>query len=130
MEKKRGNTGNLRPPRSSEEARELGRKGGIASGAARRRKKAMMQGVRAVLEADIPKDMRKSIERLTGELDDGECTLYAAAVATMLREAIKGDVSAFREVTRLALDVDAQKQAEEIPDDPLSASLRELGESL
>jgi len=44
------NEKNLKPPRSTEEARERGKKGGIASGEARREKKSLKNAVLAILE--------------------------------------------------------------------------------
>lgn len=41
VKKKRGNVANLKPVKTTEEAKEMGRKGGIASGEARRERKAM-----------------------------------------------------------------------------------------
>jgi hypothetical protein len=49
------NEQNLKPVRNEKEARELGRKGGIASGEARRQKATMRETLRMMLE-DIPKD--------------------------------------------------------------------------
>lgn len=44
------NIQNLKPPQSTEEARERGRKGGIASGKARRERKTMRQTLEYLLE--------------------------------------------------------------------------------
>ena len=44
------NIQNLKPPQSTEEARERGRKGGIASGKARRERKTMKQTLEYLLE--------------------------------------------------------------------------------
>ena len=46
------NTDNLRVP-TSEEAREIGRKGGIASGKARKEKASLRKGLEAILNSDI-----------------------------------------------------------------------------
>ena len=43
---------NLRPVRSAEEAREKGKKGGIASGEARRRKADLREAIKIALEAE------------------------------------------------------------------------------
>jgi hypothetical protein len=44
---------NLKPPRSTEEARERGKKGGIASGRARRERKSIREGFNAILSAPV-----------------------------------------------------------------------------
>lgn len=46
------NTDNLRVP-TSEEAREIGRKGGIASGKARKEKASLRKGLETILNSDI-----------------------------------------------------------------------------
>lgn len=46
------NTDNLRVP-TSEEAREIGRKGGIASGKARKEKASLRKGLEAILNSNI-----------------------------------------------------------------------------
>jgi hypothetical protein len=46
----RGNTDNLKPVQSKEEARERGRAGGIASGIARRERKTLREELTALLE--------------------------------------------------------------------------------
>ena len=55
MAKKRGNVNNLRPPSSSAEARERGRKGGIASGKARAARKTFADTLKAMLSCRVPK---------------------------------------------------------------------------
>lgn len=71
------NEQNLKPARSTEEARERGRKGGIASGKARREKKTAREYAIAVLEGYVKdkditiKDamMQKLIQRAISETD-------------------------------------------------------------
>lgn len=55
MAKRRGNVDNLRPPSSTEEARERGRKGGIASGRARAARKSFAETLKAMLSCRVPK---------------------------------------------------------------------------
>lgn len=55
MAKKRGNINNLRAPSSTEEARERGRKGGIASGKARAARKTFAETLKAMLCCRVPK---------------------------------------------------------------------------
>lgn len=74
---------NLNPPiRSSEEAREKGKKGGIASGEARRKKKT----IRETLEM-----------MLSGKLPDG-ATRQDAIVVALMEKALSGDVRAFEAI--------------------------------
>lgn len=77
-----GRKDNLKFPRSTEEARERGRKGGVASGRARREKASLRAALEVLLE-------RKGEDGLTGR--------EAVAVA-LYEQALKGDVRAFAEL--------------------------------
>ena len=89
---------NLTPFRSVEEAREAGRKGGVASGKTRRRKKAMKQAAAMLLNMDVSssgafgKEMKKRLAALG--LDEDDVTYQDALLASILLEAMKGDVRA------------------------------------
>lgn len=72
----------LIPVRTEAEAKEKGRKGGIASGEARRKKKELRETLRALLE-ETTKDGRTGMENI--------------AIA-LLAEAEKGNVRAFAEI--------------------------------
>lgn len=76
------NENNLNPVRSENEAREKGKKGGIASGEARRRKKT----IRETLEM-----------MLAGQMPDG-ATRRDAIVTALLEKALSGDVRAFEAI--------------------------------
>lgn len=77
------NEENLNPIRSENEARELGRKGGIASGEARRAKKTMKEMLDYLLEKEIE-------NQKTGEI----VTCREAMLSAMVKKAIGGDVKA------------------------------------
>lgn len=77
------NEENLRPVRTENEARELGRKGGIASGEARRAKKTMREMLDYLLEKEIE-------NKKTGE----KVTCQEAMLSAMIKKAIGGDVKA------------------------------------
>lgn len=131
MGKRGGNHNeNLQPVRTKEKARELGRNGGIASGKARRKKASLMRCAQRVLESDITPAIKKQIETITGELDDENDTLFTAAAAVMAKEAISGNVQAFRELKDIVKGMDEAFVDEDEQEDELSRSLRELGESL
>ena len=127
------NEGNLIPNelRSPKEVRENGRKGGIASGKARRRKKALMQCAKRVLESDLSGSVREEVEKVTGELEDDESTVFTATVAVMANKAMKGSVAAFRELKEIVQDIESSMPVdEETQDDPLSAALEGLAHEL
>lgn len=76
------NENNLIPVKSAAEAREKGKKGGIASGKARRLKKT----IRETLEM-----------MLAGQMPDG-ATRRDAIVVALLEKALSGDVRAFEAI--------------------------------
>lgn len=59
------NEENLKPVRTKEEAREIGRRGGIASGIARRERKTMKMVLMDMLEEVEPKSKKKYKELVT-----------------------------------------------------------------
>lgn len=124
------NEQNLKPVRSTEEARKRGRNGGIASGKARRKKASLMRCAQRVLESEMPKEIRQGVQKMVGEIDDENDTLFTAAVAVMAKEAIGGNTSAFAQLKDIVQDMDAAYIEDDTEEDELSRSLRELGESL
>ena len=107
-----------------------GRKGGIASGEARRRKKACAEIAMRVIQSELDPATRAKVEKITGPLGDDEDTLYAAALAQVVTKAVKGDLRAFRELQNVVDRAQGASAAQEREDDALSAALRELGGSL
>lgn len=108
------NEQNLRVP-SSEEAREIGRKGGIASGKARRRKADLKRAFNTILKADVANEnISKQLEAL-----GFEATNEMALAMVMMQKAMKGNVKAFEQIARLvAIDIkdslDRKEQRERI----------------
>ena len=108
------NEQNLRVP-SSEEARELGRKGGIASGKARRKKADLKKAFNTILKADVANEnISKQLEAL-----GFEATNEMALAMVMMQKAMKGNVKAFEQIARLvAIDtkdsLDRKEQRERI----------------
>ena len=91
------NEQNLRVPTSSE-ARENGKKGGIASGEARRAKKSLREAMQILMEAD-----------LTGK-DGKTMTGTEAMAAKAFQAALKGDWKAWE----LVRDTSGQKPVERV----------------
>ena len=77
------NEENLNPIRTEKEARELGRKGGIASGEARRAKKTMKEMLDYLLDKEIENSK-------TGEM----VTCREAMLSAMVKKAIEGNIKA------------------------------------
>ena len=89
------NEQNLKPARSTEEARERGRKGGIASGKARREKKTAREYAIAVLE---------------GYVKDKDITLKDAMMQKLIQRAITDtELNAIKYILELIGESPAQR---------------------
>lgn len=95
---KRGNPDNLKPVQSKEEASERGRKGGIASGKARREKKMLKECFEALLD--------KQYKTRDGKRATGAETL----ALTVFQKAQRGDLKAFE----LVRDTAGQKPIDKV----------------
>lgn len=95
---KRGNPDNLKPVQSKEEASERGRKGGIASGEARRNKKMLRECFEILLD--------KQFKNKDGKMASGAETL----ALTVFQKAQRGDLKAFE----LVRDTAGQKPVDKV----------------
>lgn len=88
------NEHNLKPVRSESEARELGRRGGKASGEARRRKAALRDTMNRLLT------MQVEVEGLSDVLraDGSESTYEGLIAMAMIQEASQGNVKAYQAI--------------------------------
>lgn len=95
------NEQNLRTP-TTEEAREIGRKGGIASGKARLRKKRGRELLRSLLEMkETDPQLIRELERLGVDAEDitNEVVMHARQIEKAKR---KGDTSAYTAIFKAA----------------------------
>ena len=90
------NIENLKPRTelSKEEAVEMGRKGGIASGKARKEKKLIKDSIELLLGLPIKSNKTKEQLRQLG-IEEDEMNNQTAMVIAIYQKALKGDVSAF-----------------------------------
>ena len=112
------NDENLVPHRidSASKARELGRKGGIASGVSKRAKKDMAALARMVLEQPAGGKTRDVVRRLMPEAGEGDLTLGAATVVAQVDQALKGSTKAFEALARVSgAGAQGPQEAEERP---------------
>lgn len=86
---------NLRVP-SSDEARENGRKGGIASAKSRREKKAMRETLEALLSMQMKSGKAANVEEIKSfsTLKGKNISVQEAMSIAMIQKAIKGNVKA------------------------------------
>ena len=89
---------NLEPVRTKEEASERGRKGGIASGEARRRKKTMRETMEILLDMQVGKGKSADIEAIKtfAGLKGKNITVQEAMIIAQAQKALKGDLAALQ----------------------------------
>lgn len=88
---------NLIPISSSEEAREKGRVGGIASGEVRRKKKLIKEQLELLLS--LPLKDRNATEKLKSlGIDVDNIDNQMAMVISIWNKALKGDIQAFNSI--------------------------------
>ena len=112
-----GNEKNLIPnsERTPEELREMTRKGGIASGKARRKKADLKKAFETILKADVASNKTKQQLEAFGF----EATNEMALAMVMMQKAMKGDVRAFEQISKLTAtdtkdSLDKKEQRERI----------------
>lgn len=90
------NEQNLNPVKTKDEARSRGRNGGIASGKARREKKAMKETLEALLSMPMKSGKAADIETIKNfaALKGKTITVQEAMMIAMIQKALKGNVNA------------------------------------
>lgn len=101
---------NLKPCRTTEEARERGRKGGINSGKRKKEKRKLKEIAEMLLDMKAPDDIIAKFEQLYPDLDAKEMTNRLAIVQRLILNALAGDNKAFE----LLRDQIGEKPKEEI----------------
>lgn len=112
------NAENLIPnnKRSPREVRENGRKGGIASGEARRKKKQTAELMKNILNSSLEGKNRQTVKAFAGELEDEDLTVNALMAAGLVKAAATGNVKAFEAVQRyVGTDEQATKDEYHLP---------------
>ena len=82
---------------SREEAAKNGRKGGIASGEARRKKKTLRETAEIMLACELPEDVKRKLKSNGLEADDYRDAVIAAAIQSIIR----GNSNMFGQLLRL-----------------------------
>lgn len=109
--------------RSKEEARECGRAGGIASGAARRRKKSLREA--ADLYLSLPVSDRRRWNKIARKgVDPEDVDNQMAMIIGLTEAATEGDAKAAKIIVDLLGDT-ASAADSELEDDPITKSLKE-----
>lgn len=101
---------NLKPCRTTEEARERGRKGGINSGKRKKEKRKLKEIAEMLLDMKAPDDIITRFEQLYPDLNAKEMTNRLAIIQRLILNALAGDNKAFE----LLRDQIGEKPKEEI----------------
>lgn len=112
------------------EAAKNGRKGGVASGEAKRKKKSIAEQTMFALNAAMNAATKEEAERTLGEIGEGEDTLYIGMTAAMIREALNGNVKAYTALNAAMRDAGAAGVLADAEDDAFTAALRERASGL
>ncbi|KGR72889.1 stress-induced protein [Streptococcus phocae subsp. salmonis] len=123
------NNENLIPnsERTPSELREMTKKGGINSGRSRRRKADLKKAFETILKADVASNKTKQQLKSLGF----EATNEMALAMVMMQKAMKGDVRAFEQISKLtSIDskdaLDRKEQRERIKSLQLENSKKQL----
>lgn len=81
---------------TTEQAREIGRKGGLASAEVRKRKKTIYELTATMLEAPVDGRRTRSIKSLVKDMSEDDMTVNAAMIAGQIKSAIDGNTKAFQ----------------------------------
>lgn len=103
------NEQNLRTP-STEEAREIGRKGGIKSGQVRKQKADFIKVAKALMDCELSDHDKKLVEARFKELVPEEINYRTLILIKQLEKALKGDINSAKYVQ----DATGEKPKEEV----------------
>ena len=95
---------------TSEQARINGRKGGLASAAAKKKKKTMSELATLMVNAELDGIAKPKIKKQFGNLIDEDMTIGSAMLAGQIKSAISGNNQAFNSISALLKD-EEEKQA-------------------
>ena len=100
--------------RTTEEQQAIATKGGIASGKARREKKAMKDTLAALLSMPLRNGKGAEIESIKNlaEVKGKNITVQEAIMLAQIQKAIKGDTRAFKVLMELASENGGQQQSD------------------
>lgn len=99
-----------------EERRELGRKGGIASGESKRKKKARRETLELLLEMPLKKGKVADIENIKSftDLKGKNIDVDTALMVTLVQKALKGDLTALRLINEILGNLETQTKEDKV----------------
>lgn len=113
--------------RTEEEAREAGRKGGIASGVSRRRKRDLREAAELYLSLPVA-DKRQLAKLSKAGVETEDADNQMAIVAGLAMKAMRGDAKAAKLLFDLLPEQAGSMQPAAQEDDPITQALKEEAE--
>lgn len=110
--------------RTEREAREYGRAGGIASGAARRRKRSLKEAADIYLSLPVS-DRRRWNKIASCGVDPEDVDNQMAMIIGLTEAATMGDAKAAKVIIDLLGDMNEKGGNEAVEDDPITKALKE-----
>ncbi len=110
MAKGGNNNQNLRPPKTSEEARERGRKGGLKSVQVRRERKTAKECMNMLLKMDATGENGRKMMRQMGIKEEEQQNIMLLMATMFARAATSGEPNAVRAVLEIAGEMNAQAE--------------------
>ena len=99
--------------KSGQEAVEMGRKGGIQSGIAKRNRKTIAQLAELMLNSQLDEKSKRKVQQMCGDVLDEDATVGAMVLAGQIQSAMKGNTKAFDSLTALSDKAKANSKQEE-----------------
>lgn len=114
--------------RAKDAQREIQSKGGYAKAKKMRKKKAVREVMEMLANQPLTNDkLKKSIKGITAGVEDDDIDLLTAATMGIFQSAIRGNEKAYRLIAEHLAEA---QELEEMPEDELSKSLREIADSM
>ena len=113
MPKKRPPNAEATQFQTGEKQVEIARKGGLASGEAKRKKKKMSQVATLMLESALTEKNKTAIKAICPGVAEEDMTIQSAMIAGQIKAAINGNTSAFIALNDLAEKEDQNQNDEE-----------------
>ena len=98
---------------SPSQAREYGKRGGIASAEAKKRKKSVSELAATLIHSTLSEKDADSVRKKFPELETGDATMAAALMAAQIKSAMDGNSRAFENVMSLAREGEERAERSE-----------------
>lgn len=99
--------------KTGEEQARTARKGGIASGEAKREKKTLSQLATIMLNSSIKGEEKKNVQKLCSDIADEDTTVASMMMAGQIKSAMRGNTNAFNAISALMKEQEEKAERKE-----------------